>query len=291
MRSWFKNNGMLSEENVFCSIGAQLSIAYMEKDDVMDFINGLYMLEGVPVGALIADGQLLQPETLNFFYLDYNWIEAMVDGALSIGRNCSSDLMHDRAVLPTLKQNGRLHGANMRSLRYDRLSKNSDGGKRQTGFLLRSQLVEGWPGIEVSCCSGETELNIIKLEHIGTSVLFCIVDGVLDKITLTEPVESLFFGFEEAEGAFVKRLASLKEGETGRDVNVSVPLVFRDEEQGLLNIKALAGDMQQALTEAGKGGAYFSALEFALQMIHERARCTIEINRKNSDGTGGGVHE
>ena len=290
MKSWFKNNRMLSGENVFCSIGDQLSIAYMEKDEIRDFINGLYMLDGVPVGALIADRQLLPPETLKIFYLDHNWIEAMVDGVLSIGRSCSSDLMHDRAVLPKLKENGRLHSANVRSVQYDKLFESSDNGECRMGFLLRSQLVEGWPGIEISCYRGDGELNIMKLEHIGTSILFCIVDGILDKITLTEPVESLFFGFEESEGELVKQLVSLKEGEIGRDINASVPLVFRDEEKGLLNIKALAQNMQQELTKAGKGSTHFSALEFALQMIHERTRCAIEINCNNSDSTGGGVH-
>lgn len=290
MKSWFKNNRILSGENVFCSIGDQLSIAYMEKDEVRDFINGLYMLDGVPMGALIADGQLLPPETLKIFYLDHNWIEAMVDGALSIGRSCSSDLMHDRAVLPKLKETGRLHSANVRSFEYDKLFDCRDNGECRMGFLLRSQLVEGWPGIEISCQSGEQELNIMKLEHITPSILFCIVDGILDKITLTEPVESLYFGFEESNGEFVKQLVSLKEGEIGRDINASVPLIFRNEEKGLLNIKALAQNMQQELTKAGKGSTHFSALEFALQMIHERMRCVIEINCKNSDSKGGGVH-
>lgn len=289
MKSWFKNNGMLPGENVFCSIGEQLSITYMEKEEVRDFINGLYMLDGVPVGALIADGQLLPPETLKIFYLDTNWIEAMVDGALSIGRNCSSDLMHDRAVLPKLKETGHLHAATVRSFEYEKSFENSDNGECRMGFLLRSQLVEGWPGIEISCWRDEQELNIMKLEHITPSILFCIVDGILDKITLTEPVESLYFGFEESDGEFVKRLVSLKEGEIGRDVNASVPLVFRNEEKGLLNIKTLAQNMQQELTKAGKGSTHFSALEFALQMIHERTRCTIEINCENPDSKGGGV--
>ncbi len=290
MKSWFKNSRVISGENIFCSLKEQLSIAYMEKDDVTAFINGLYMLDGVPFDTLIADGRLLPPESLRIFYLDENWIDAMADGALSIGRNCTSDWMHDCAVLPKLKEHGRMHSAHMRALRYDKSPKNSNGGEYRTGFLLRSRLVEGWPGIEISCCSGEQELNILKLEHIGSSVLFCIADGVLDKITLTEPVESLFFGFEEKDGELVKHLVSLKEEKAGRDIHASVSPVFRDAEKGLLDIKALAGTMQQVLEKAGEGSAYFSSLEFALQMIQERMRCTIEINRSNSDSKGGGVH-
>lgn len=290
MKTWFHNSLELTNGDIFCQLGEQLQITYMEKDEVKEFINGLYALDGVPVAALVADGQMLPPEALRYFYLDENWMDAMVDGAYSIGRSCSFDSRHDRMVLPKMKQMGRLDSFNRRSLRYGKGAINSSGEEDRTGFLLHSQLVEGWPGIEISCHSKERELNIMKLSHIGTSILFCMTDGIIDKITLTEPMESLYFGFEEEKGELAKRLVSLKEGEVGQDINLPIPLSFRSRETGLLNIKAFAKDMEQALKDVGKGSAYFSAPEFALQMVHERTCCTIEIERKNSDSAGGGDH-
>lgn len=290
MKTWFHNSPELTNEHIFCQIGEQLQFTYMEKDDVKDFINGLYVLDGVPAAALAADGQMLPPESLRFFYLDDNWIDSMVDGAYSIGRSCSFDSQHDRMILPEMKQKGRLNSSNARSLHYGKEAVNDSKEEYRTGFLLHSQLVEGWPGIEISCYSKERELNIIKLSHIGKSVLFCIADGIIDKITLTEPMESLYFGFEEEQGELVKRLVSLKEGEAGKDIGLPVPLSFRGQKKGLLNIKAFAKDMEQALKEAGKESAYFSAIEFALQMVHERTCCTIEIERKNPDSAGGDAH-
>ena len=52
---------------------------------VLRFVLDLYYLINVPVHYLLTDPSHLPDESLRFFYVDQNWINALVDGALSLG--------------------------------------------------------------------------------------------------------------------------------------------------------------------------------------------------------------
>ncbi|KAM0272279.1 hypothetical protein ACHAQH_008726 [Verticillium albo-atrum] len=52
---------------------------------VLRFVLDLYYLVNVPSHYLLPDQSLLPRESLRFFFIDHNWIDAMVDGALSLG--------------------------------------------------------------------------------------------------------------------------------------------------------------------------------------------------------------
>jgi hypothetical protein len=48
------------------------------------------VLHGVPFNYLVPDEGMPSPESIRFFYLDMNWVDALLDGAFSIGRNLSA---------------------------------------------------------------------------------------------------------------------------------------------------------------------------------------------------------
>src|SRR3954469_3396117 len=50
----------------------------------------LTLLHGVPFNYLVADARVLAPETIKFFEIDPTWSDALLDGALSIGRHYSA---------------------------------------------------------------------------------------------------------------------------------------------------------------------------------------------------------
>ena len=56
-------------------------------DDLAKWLTQLENLVGVPFNYLVPDIAMLPPETLRFFHIDPNWINALVDGATSIGRH------------------------------------------------------------------------------------------------------------------------------------------------------------------------------------------------------------
>src|SRR6185503_15442254 len=53
-------------------------------DDLVEWIARLVLLYPVPFHYLIPHQSLLPPESLRFFHLDDNWVDALVDGAFSI---------------------------------------------------------------------------------------------------------------------------------------------------------------------------------------------------------------
>ena len=96
---------------------------------VIAWFEHLALLQGVPFNYLVPDERLLPQESIRFFHVDRLWIECLLDGAFSIGRVLRNDLMHDK------EQNETVQTAPQRG--------------PVTGFLLRSDVVAGWPGLQV----------------------------------------------------------------------------------------------------------------------------------------------
>ena len=53
---------------------------------VTSFLGRLSLLHGVPFAYLVADEKLLPARSLKLFLIDPQWINALVGGALSVGR-------------------------------------------------------------------------------------------------------------------------------------------------------------------------------------------------------------
>lgn len=140
-----------------------------ETDEILEFIQGLKRLEGVSPDSLLASPAMLPPESIRFFYVDENWIDMLVDGALSTG--------------------GKEYSGYAKNLRQ------YDGEEARCGFLLRSVLVKAFPAITVTPKAGEWELRVEHLAYMGEDVLLGIVDGEMDSIVFTEPEESLLCEF------------------------------------------------------------------------------------------------
>ncbi len=175
-------------------------------DGVRDWLASLRLLEGVPFAHLVADDRLLPPESVRFFYLDRNWTDALVQGALSVGAVTAAD----RAELQTA---------------YPRVRDELDTAERQvrvpgneqamvgpadvpTGFLLRSRAVSGWPALHVRAyrtpvaddsddtLDGPDRLHLLRLERLAPAVLLAIFDGVPATVHVEEPRTGLQFGVD-----------------------------------------------------------------------------------------------
>jgi hypothetical protein len=58
---------------------------------IVDWLGRLHTLLGVPFGYLLPDEEMLPPESIRFFRLDEAWVEALLDGAFSLGRDLTAD--------------------------------------------------------------------------------------------------------------------------------------------------------------------------------------------------------
>ncbi len=66
------------------------------------------------------------------------------------------------------------------------------------GFLLRSALVSGWPGMEIEVYdAGESKMEILRLDHLGSGVVLGLASGELHHVVLKEPREGIRFGVDD----------------------------------------------------------------------------------------------
>ena len=52
---------------------------------VVSWLSRLRLLEGVPFPYIVPSEGMLPNESIRFFHVDRNWLDALVDGALSVG--------------------------------------------------------------------------------------------------------------------------------------------------------------------------------------------------------------
>lgn len=249
--------------------------------DLRQWLARLRLLEGVPFAYLVADSELLPPESIRFFYLDRNWTDALVQGALSVGTLNSAD----RAQLETL------YGDVRRELDEEERDVRLPGGEAVqrgaagtiTGFLLRSRAVSGWPALHVRAYAREVvgdkeiipeshpdRIKLLRLERLAPAVLFALFDGIPRLVHLEEPRQGIQFGVNlTAVGNTANYSASVE----ARDRNTSadipgepeLPISFRPGAPGVLNLRQTCQTfINRASTHTGPA---VDGAEFALEMI------------------------
>ncbi|KAJ3571357.1 hypothetical protein NPX13_g5407 [Xylaria arbuscula] len=110
-------------------------------------------LSNIPAHYLIPDPALLPQETLRFFYLDLNWTDALIDGALSLANHWAATSEKDssrtaikEAINKRLREpDTEMGGWHVPLPRY--------------GFLLRSHLLEQFPDltVDVKCAESPSQ--------------------------------------------------------------------------------------------------------------------------------------
>lgn len=117
---------------------------------VAEWLASLALLYGVPFKNLVPSSALLPVGSIRFFYLDQNSINAMIDGALSVGGQTERDIQYTQVMREVLQRSARrlMHEVRSELLRQPAPA-NAATDAPVTGFLLRSAVVSGWPGLEV----------------------------------------------------------------------------------------------------------------------------------------------
>ncbi|MCK4258921.1 MAG: hypothetical protein KAX49_08085 [Halanaerobiales bacterium] len=262
-------------------------------DDISNWLGRLDLLYGVPFNYLVPDERMLPIESIRFFYLDPNWMKILCDGACSIGRITSNDMTHDAVMKDTLHPISKRKSQSVRQKliggvqgREDIFEIDEPVGTR-TGFLLRSALVDGWPGLEVMAFENQdhTEnqrpLKILRMERLSKDILICIFAGVFQKLEIQEPAESLHFGADHSRsGDYTATLRGLGIG--GFDVGIPIDqanlvvVPMRDESLGVVNVKGLANMLKDGIQKKQALGEEFTSAEFAVQLIESAKICVFD---------------
>jgi hypothetical protein len=257
--------------------------------DLRMWLARLRLLEGVPFGYLVADSALLPPESIRFFYIDRCWTDALIEGALSVGTVTTAD----RAGLEQIY--GPVRTEVDEAERLVRLPGAAAGAAVPTGlagpitgFLLRSRMVSGWPGLHVRGYALDNRrlvppvndenvgdehdvplrrLGLLRLERLAPAVLLALFDGVPQVVHLEEPRAGIQFGVDEVQsGGRTGAQILLRNAATGEKLqpNLSVSIPFRRGAPGVLHMRALSRRM---IVAAPALGPSLDAAEFALQML------------------------
>lgn len=251
------------------------------------WLGELCLLYGVPFVNLVPDARMLPQESLRFFYVDPNYVEALMMGALSIGIQCTRDV-HIQGVLYTGVSDA-AHRAKL-TVRDQRLGQTPATdwpavSTTMTGLLLRSAVVAGWPGLEVRAYRDKQatdQINLLRMEHVSPDVLLCLFPEPPACIQISEPKESLAFGHEDNFDVELRWVTNepaknrLIGNITGHTVKIKEPpdtganhSYLRSNDPGpVLKVAAWKDYLQTQLNNAyGNGNITLGPADFAIQMV------------------------
>jgi hypothetical protein len=231
----------------------------------------------VPFNHLVPDERLLPPESIRFFYLDRNWLEVMLDGALSIGMHSSRDTLYQNLVVQviTTAVQARIHTMRESLLGNKNHIKQAAGNNSQApvaGLLIRSAVVSGWPGLEVrayrhSADSGYSEpIGLLRMDRMAADVLLCIFNQVPAWIEINEPKEGLHFGVDNGEIGL--RYVGGDQEKAGRLIEKE-HLQIECDEHHRLEIQKMLDALEKKKTVLGLNETdQVGPAAFALQMVN-----------------------
>lgn len=247
------------------------------------------LLYDVPFNYLVPNEKMLKEESLANFHMDYAWIKCMLDGALSLARTSDSENLMNEVM-----KKGALSRINeLKDQMVAELQDIKDNGKKIitpslngfiSGFMLRSKLISGWPGVKVFAKGVDTDTSLekpsdwlvhLRLERIKDDILFCLFDRKVRQVVIMQPPESLHFGL----GGGNKLTKTLRVWQPGPNLGKVDParkvedIPFREPGLKVLNIEQLAKKMK-----TNSGQATFTSAHFAFHMVESPVLFTLEIN-------------
>ncbi len=247
--------------------------------EISTWFTNLSLLKGVPFNYLVPDERMLPIESIRFFFVDPLWIECLLDGAFSIGRVTTSDHQQDSQ-----------HQVNNNSPA-------TNPHNKVTGFLLRSDVVAGWPGLLVdgygkvvdhdNAIPENDKLPLLRMDRLSANVLICLFKGEIKTVDIHQKPETLHFGLDPNDNntSFYKELKD-KDGVKidGGKVNLEAKHWKNSQETNrTLNISQLQQDMINELNTQSKadGLTPFTSAQFALEMIEGVEKVRFRISTKN----------
>ncbi|HEX2210365.1 MAG TPA: hypothetical protein VHG93_21990 [Longimicrobium sp.] len=222
---------------------------------VLDWMRRTALLCGIPFNYLVPDERMLPAESLRLFTLDPMWMASLLDGAFSVGRATSAHFASDA-----------LHQPQIAAL----------VARRVSGFVMRSQVVAGWPTLQVNgyrfafaaaearddSLPPSAELPLLRMERLSASVLLCLFEGDVNVIDVHESPEALHFGVQRELAGGTERVTKGLRDTEGNELELAVdPVPMRAG--GVIDIAALAGQIKAKLAVSGD----FTNAQFALAMI------------------------
>jgi hypothetical protein len=268
-------------------------LAQPDTVQVTAWLSRLHLLYGIPFNYLVPDIRMLPDESIRFFQVDENWITALIDGAFSPGTTIATSTI-SQALQPQVQAYVNQNLSSVRAGMLD-VTPGESAPANLSGFFLRSSVVSGWPGMEVSGYSdaaGENPLAILRMERISPSLLLCLFNGIVARVEFSEPSETLHFNFDltsvryagvdsvtdtsyNKQIRYVNTVGDVQAGSfTGTTVEVHVLPNRVVKMAGLVNVMA-TNAWAPGTPESTKK---FTSAEFGLTMVQNTDFVTFQLN-------------
>lgn len=247
-----------------------------ELDTIVEWLARTSLLYDVPFDHIVADARMLPIESIRFFYLDRNWTNSLIHGALSAGIQSSKD-SYFSIITKNLIQDAvdkLILDIREKMLNIPVTDKDPTDGVI-AGFLLRSAVLTQYPGIEIKgyrsiatdeegALYGADPMQILRLDRLSPNVLICLFPDAPAWIEFDEPKEGLCFGVEPSESSLEIGIRDPKNGEEMPDVIYTLGAAdFRGAQSNrVLNTKNLNAGLAAKLSKTT-----LNAAEFALQLV------------------------
>lgn len=161
---------------------------------LVEWLDGLRNLVGIPFKYLVPDERMLPPESLRMFSVSARWLAALRDGALSLARppglprsDAESALLAASPLVP------------------------------RSGFLLRSALVSGWPGLQLDEVApvGGVDSAELPSHQIGLSpsILLYLCSARVTSLIIRQHPSTVHFALRDGEGPFLNLHPGMRGGE------------------------------------------------------------------------------
>ncbi|MCR9072744.1 MAG: hypothetical protein NXI18_13580 [Alphaproteobacteria bacterium] len=261
-------------------------------DVVATWLGQLKLLTGVPFQYLVPHDSMLPLESLRFFTLDMTWVDYLVDGAFSIGRASSVRQQQDLSRFPRVSAAAGAAMHRMRRQRTGQVFAATDGPPTYTGFFLRSQVLSGWPNLQVNGYATpddlDSEIKKLRLALLGPTCLFCLFDGDVQQVAVHQPPEQLHSGVElDVDGIPFSTTLRAVTGATpgaqftsdpkGGPAIVTTPM--RSDQQTLEARNAADTIKAKLNSDFNQGITTFTSAEFALEMV--KGVVKVNFNRQS----------
>lgn len=236
-------------------------------ENVIDWLAQLVLLHNIPFNNLVADEKLLPNESLRLFYLDKNWTNALLDGALSIGIHSERDVLLQAAMNDIIRQETNKKLANIKNnLQGNSTEVNEPQTVRLgtiSGMLIRSSIVANYKGLEIAAFDNNDKwetVNPLRMERLASNILLVVFDSVPGLIEIKAPSENRILAIVNNE--IPLRQLDNEIGKITQNRFKMDDSHFRNTEKRVLNVAALQQAMAKQL-----GKIQLSPSEFGIQLM------------------------
>jgi hypothetical protein len=240
---------------------------------VVTTMQSLRLLENVPFVHLVPDARMLPAESIRFFYVDPNYLDALCDGASSVGIQSSRDAQQQTIVRSVVRGAAiaRAHASRATLIGRPQLLAGAQPGDPVAGFILRSSVVSGWPGLEVKAYSdlaGTNQIQPVRMDRtLAPDVMLCLYPQVPVRIEFDEPKEGLAFGVEDDALVYLRYIDDSGGNPTGKVIPGKTETLDGTYQRGTTRVVNI-GTWQALLAEQfSTSPTAWGPAAFAIQMV------------------------